>query len=181
MYCFEKWTNHSIHYPSSRNKIPYPPRTFRTWKQQKTLKAIIILPTNEQWNWRMIKKCPNCLTFWNRQHSEQVEGVMWQLKIQSFASSYILLAYIFEASYSTLVTSWVKYILLSNQNLRNRCYQIVSRNIWVINQPIQNQTLDKNICRSFSLIRTLLFTVDRFTILNSLSLKRWKIYNLQLL
>ena len=30
---------------------------------------------------------------------------MWQLETQLFATSYILLAYIFEASYSTLVTS----------------------------------------------------------------------------
>ena len=30
---------------------------------------------------------------------------MWQLETQLFASSYIGLAYIFEASYSTLVTS----------------------------------------------------------------------------
>ena len=30
---------------------------------------------------------------------------MWQLETQLFASSYIWLAYIFEASYSTVVTS----------------------------------------------------------------------------
>ena len=32
---------------------------------------------------------------------------MWQLYTQRFASSYIWLAYIFEASYSTVVTSSV--------------------------------------------------------------------------
>ena len=30
---------------------------------------------------------------------------MWQLEIQPFASSYIWLAYIFEVSYNTVVTS----------------------------------------------------------------------------
>ena len=28
----------------------------------------------------MIKKCPKCLTIWNRQHSEQVEGVYVTIK-----------------------------------------------------------------------------------------------------
>ena len=51
-YPFEEWTNRSTHYPSSRNKIPYPPTTFRNWKLQKTRLAIIILATNGQWNWR---------------------------------------------------------------------------------------------------------------------------------
>ena len=49
---FEKWMNHSTHYPSSKYEIPYPTRTFSYWKLQKVCKAIIFFATNKQQNWR---------------------------------------------------------------------------------------------------------------------------------
>ena len=54
---------------------------------------------------------------------------MWQFKNLLFASPYIELAYIFEASYSTLVTSWAKNQVSTNQNSRNRWCKIVRRTI----------------------------------------------------
>ena len=42
---------------------------------------------------------------------------MWQLYIQLFASSYIWLAYIFEASYSTVVTSVSKKLSADQSEL----------------------------------------------------------------
>ena len=51
---------------------------------------------------------------------------IWQLENQFFASSYFWLAYIFEASYSTVVvTSSAKNQVSTNQNLRNRWCLIV--------------------------------------------------------
>ena len=35
-YLSEKWTVHNTHHPLIRNGIPYPPKTFRNWKIQKT-------------------------------------------------------------------------------------------------------------------------------------------------
>ena len=51
---------------------------------------------------------------------------MWQLETQPFASSYIQLAYIYEANYSTVGHGgWAKYQVLTNQNSRNSWCQIV--------------------------------------------------------
>ena len=51
---------------------------------------------------------------------------MWQLKTQPFASSYIQLAYIYEANYSTIGHGgWAKYQVLTNQNSRNSWCHIV--------------------------------------------------------
>ena len=55
---------------------------------------------------------------------------IWQLRIQLFASPYILLAYIFEMSYSKLVTWWAKNQVSSNQNARNSWGQIERRTKW---------------------------------------------------
>ena len=50
---------------------------------------------------------------------------MWQLETQVFASSYIWLAYIFEVSYSTVVTSSAKKQVSTNQSSRNKWCLIV--------------------------------------------------------
>ena len=42
---------------------------------------------------------------------------MWQLETQLFASSYIWLAYIFEASYSMVVTSFNKKLNVDQSEL----------------------------------------------------------------
>ena len=47
------------------------------------------------------------------------EDVMWQLEIHLFALCYVWLRYIFEASYSILMTSSTKNQLFTNQHLRN--------------------------------------------------------------
>ena len=63
---------------------------------------------------------------------------MWQLETQLFASSYIWLAYIFEASYSTVVTSSAKNQVSTNQNSRNRWCLIVRRTIcWLLPGPVE--------------------------------------------
>ena len=50
--------------------------------------------------------------------------------MQLFALPYILLAYIFETSYSKLVTWWAKDQVSTNQNARNSWGQIERRTKW---------------------------------------------------
>ena len=57
---------------------------------------------------------------------------MWQLETLLFASSYIWLAYIFQASYNMVVTSGVKNQVSTNQNSRNRWCLIVRRTICIL-------------------------------------------------
>ena len=59
---------------------------------------------------------------------------MWQLETQLFASSCSWLGYIFEVSYSRVVTSWAKDQVLANQNSRNRWCLIVRRAICILEQ-----------------------------------------------
>ena len=57
---------------------------------------------------------------------------MWQLVTQLFASSYIWLPYIFEASYSTVVTSVSKKSSVDQSELeRNRWCLIARRTICI--------------------------------------------------
>ena len=73
-YPFEKWTNHSTHYPSSRNELPYSPRPFRNWKIQKRARQSLFWPLmySEIEDQEMIKKCSTCLTFRSHQPSEPI-------------------------------------------------------------------------------------------------------------
>ena len=64
---------------------------------------------------------------WNKVVLSRVS--VWWLKTQLFASFYIWLEYIFEASYCTLVTSSAKNQVSTNQNSRNRWCHIVRRTI----------------------------------------------------
>ena len=61
---------------------------------------------------------------------------MRQLEIKVFVSPYISLAYIFEVSYSTLVTWVSKNQELTNQNSRNNWCHIVRRTICQQNQSV---------------------------------------------
>ena len=68
-YPFEKWRNHSTHYPLSRNEIPYPPRTSMNWKLARQLLFWPLINSEIE---DMIKKCPTFLTFWNHQSSQPI-------------------------------------------------------------------------------------------------------------
>ena len=69
---------------------------------------------------------------------------MWQLYTQLFASPYIWMAYIFEASYSAVVTSVskksAKKTVSTDQKSRNRrCLIVLYENVVLIMQIIRDE------------------------------------------